>query len=193
MFGDVRRHFGIQGKKRKRPRHPAVYVERGDVVRAEEIPLEAHPALLPMPIFSPPGILFNAAKTNDLPFVLQLINFVPDLDQRLAALGGAVRTRPFLIEPFGRMLCKIAHAFAYAEGRGEFDPYLNPIIRGVRPLYLSHYVGSSIINEPPGNATNTLHQIWMEFHNPYVIIRIRLFAIVEAPVYWVVVGMLRET
>lgn len=85
----------------------------------------------------------------------------------------------------------MAHAFAYAEARGEFDPILEPIIRGDLPLYLSHYVGCSIIAEPAGDATNTLHQIGMEFHNRFIVVRIRLFAIVDAPVYWVVVGRLR--
>jgi hypothetical protein len=194
MFGDVRRHFGIRGKKgRKRPQHPTVYVDRGHGVQAEEIPLEGHPALLPMPIFAPPGILFNLPKTDEIPYVLNAINFLGDLDERVRALRGTILLRRFSIEPFGRMLCKIAHAFAYSEARGEFDSYLENIVRGERPLHLPYYIGCSIINEPAGNETNTLHQIGMEFHNNYVVIRIRLFAIVNAPVYWVVVGHLRET
>jgi hypothetical protein len=194
MFADVRRHFGIRGKRgRKRPQHPTVYVDRGRDPQSEEVPLEAHPAVLPMPIFGPPGILFDLPKTDELRAELKIIDFIGDLNERIKALGGAVVTRPFSIEPFGRMLCKIAHAFSYAEARGEFDAHLEPIIRGAPPLHLSHYIGCSIIDEPIGNVTNTLHQIGMEFHNRYVIIRIRLFAIVDAPVYWVVVGRLRET
>jgi hypothetical protein len=164
MFGDVRRHFGIRGKKRrKRPRHPFVYVDRGHGVQGEEVPLEAHPAVLAMPVFGPPGILFDFPKTEELQTELKVINFIGDLNERILALGGTVQTRPFSIEPFGRMLCKIGHAFAYAEARGQFDSYLEGKIRGERPLYLPHYIGCSIIDEPPGNATKTLHQIGMAF------------------------------
>ena len=193
MFGDVRRHFGIRGKRRKRPQHPTVYVDRGHGEQAEEVPLEAHPAVLAMPVFGPPGILFDFPKTTELRTELRIVDFIGDLNERIAALGGAVLTRRFSIEPFGRMLCKIAHAFAYAEARGEFDGYLEGIIRGAPPFYLSHYVGCSLIDEPAGKSTNTLHQIGFEFHNRYIIIRIRLFALVEGPVYRIVVGRLKET
>jgi hypothetical protein len=193
MIGDVRRHFGVRGKKRKRPRHPTAYVEREGETHAVQVPLEAHPAVLAMPVFGPPGILFDFPKTDELQTELKVINFIGDLNERILALGGTVQTRPFSIEPFGRMLCKIAHAFAYAEARGEFDAYLEGKIRGERPLHLSHYVGCSIIDEPDGNSTNTLHQIGLSFHNRYVVIRIRLFAIVDGPVYWVVVGRIKGT
>jgi len=125
---------------------------------------------------------------------LTIINFVDNLNERVSAIKGKVNaTRWFTLEPFGRMLCKIAHTFAFAEFRGQFDIYLDGIIRGERPFYLSQYVGCSIIEEPPGNLTNTLHQIGYLFHNRYIMIRIRLFAIVDGPIYWVVVGRLKDT
>jgi hypothetical protein len=91
------------------------------------------------------------------------------------------------------MLCKIGHAFAMCEGGGlrEFDPYLNGIIIGQRPFYLSHYVGCSITEEPPGEETQTLHQIGLEFHHGYLVVRLRLFAIVSGPVYWIVAGRIK--
>jgi hypothetical protein len=134
-----------------------------------------------------------------------LIDFVGDLNERLGAVGGQVNlTRGFEMEPFGRMLCKIAHAYARATAKGEFEPFLEDIVRGKRPFYLSHLVGTSIIQEPPGNVTNTLHQIGLAFQpDPnndkrfgapitYVVVQVRLFAIVDGPVYWVAVGKLKE-
>jgi hypothetical protein len=192
MLGDVRRHFGIRGKRRKRPKHPTVYVDGGDGMQAETVPLQAHPAVLPMPVFGPPGILFDLPKTEEFGGELRVINFVDNLSERVRALRGNVVGRWFSVERFGRMLCKIAHAFAVAEFRGEFNMYLDGIIRGERPFYLSHYVGCSINEEPPGNLTNTLHQIGYAFHNRHIVIPIRLFAVVDAPVYWIVVGRLKH-
>lgn len=204
MFGDTRRHFGIHGKKRKRPENPTVYVDRGEGPKPETVPLEAHPAILTMPIFPPPAILVGFQKAEGFSGRIQIINFVGNLNDRLRALGGSVNfTRGFEMEPFGRMLCKIAHAFAMASAKDEFEPFLENIILGKRPFHLSHFVGTSFNEEPPGNITNTLHQVGLAFQpDPqndsrlvpitYVLVQIRLFAIVDAPVYWVVVGRLKE-
>ncbi len=205
MFGDTRRHFGIRGKKRKRPLHPTVLVDRGSGIQEEMVPLEAHPAVLLMPLFSPPGILLGWQKSEAFGGQIQIINFVPGLNARIEALGGKVNlTHGFDMEPFGRMLCKVAHAFAMASAKSEFEPYLEGIIIGRGPFHLSHYVGTSIVAEPPGNITNTLHQLGLGFHpDPnnatrlappitYLVVQIRLFAIVDSPVYWVVVGHLKE-
>lgn len=90
---------------------------------------------------------------------------MPGLNARIEALGGKVNlTHGFDMEPFGRMLCKVAHAFAMASAKSEFEPYLEGIIIGRGPFHLSHYVGTSIVAEPPGNITNTLHQLGLGFH-----------------------------
>lgn len=153
MFGDTRRHFGIRGKKRKRPLHPTVLVDRGGGTQEEMVPLETHPAVLFMPLFGPPGILLGWQRSEAFAGRIQMINFVPDLNAHLQALGGKVNlTRGFGMEPFGRMLCKIAHAFAMASAKGEFDPNLEGIILGRRPFHLSHYVGTSIVEERRATA-----------------------------------------
>jgi hypothetical protein len=205
LFGDTRRHFGIRGKKRKRSDNPTVYVDRGKGVQPELVRLDAHPAVLVLPIFPPPGLLVGFSKSEGFSGQIRLINFMGDLNKRLRALGGEVNfTRGFDMEPFGRMLCKIAHAYAMAVAPGEFEPFLEDVILGKRPFFLSHLVGTSIIEEPPGNITNTLHQIGLAFQpDPdngkrlgepivYVVVQIRLFAIVDGPLYWVVVGKLKE-
>lgn len=184
--------MGIRGKKRKRPQHPTVFVDRGHGEQAETVPLDAHPAVSFMPVFSPPGILFDLPKADALPSRLQIINFMDNFHQRVNAITGQVNlTRGFAVEPFARTLCKIGHAFAMAEIRGQFDPYLEGIIRGDRPFYLSHYVGCSITDDPPDEPTHTLHKIGLEFHDGYVLVRIRLFAIVGGPIYWAVVGRIK--
>ena len=64
----------------------------------------------------------------------------------------------FSIDHLGKMLAKIAHAFATAElGYGNFRPHLLDIILNRPPLYISQYVGGIRDVEPP--LGNDLHEI----------------------------------
>jgi hypothetical protein len=91
-------------------------------------------------------------------------------------------------DDYGRMLAKIAHSYAAAElGCGNFHPFLVHIIRGVKPYYLPHFIGSGIGKEPP---FTDLHQIELTdvAGESFVVVKIRLFANRDTPTHYVVVG-----
>ena len=81
----------------------------------------------------------------------------------------------FSIDHLGKMLAKIAHAFATAElGYGNFRPFLLDVILNRPPLYISHYVGGIRDVEPP--LGGDLHEIEIDKtglgKGRYVVVRI---------------------
>ena len=103
----------------------------------------------------------------------------------------AAQSRQRAVDHLGRMLAKIAHAYATAElGHGNFRPLLQDIILGKKPLYISHYVGGIRDQEIPEGAD--LHEIEIDNtglgRGRYVVVRIQLFADRKLPEYYVVAG-----
>jgi hypothetical protein len=91
---------------------------------------------------------------------------------------------------FFRMLAKIAHAFALAEGgKASFSPFLTPIISGADVSNCAQYIGGLLYTEP---AVPPLHELSVGSHTcnrPEVVtVRIRLLAALETPTYYVAVG-----
>ena len=86
-----------------------------------------------------------------------------------------------------RVLAKIAHSYAVAElGLGGFTPLLREFIRGEGGDRF-RYVGGEFKPGAPGAG---LHEIGFEQGvTGYLVVRIRLFASLGAPVYRVVVGL----
>ena len=96
----------------------------------------------------------------------------------------------FHIHCLGKMLAKIAHAYAIAElGYGTFLPLLANIILNKPPRYISRYVGGLCDSEAP--LGNDLHTIEIDpglGQGRYIVVRIQLFADRKLPVYYVIVG-----
>lgn len=99
---------------------------------------------------------------------------------------------------FCQILAKIAHAFATAELRDGFKPLLTSFIRRrfeKEEAFLNCYdwIGgfhASQFKTPP--PTDFLHEIGYGFHDvgerSFVVVRLRLFSNLAAPVYFIVVG-----
>lgn len=90
-------------------------------------------------------------------------------------------------------LAKIAHAYATAKlGSGEFTPVLLPFLRGEEDEKRFHYVGGSLDDCP---ASDSLHEIDLRSckhgDDDCLLVRIRLFAYLGAPLYWVFAGLLK--
>ena len=98
----------------------------------------------------------------------------------------------FAIDPFIRMLAKIAHAHAVSmsmTGYASFTPLLLDVIFS-RTNTPSHWVGGDL-EIPP--AIDVVHQLTLDDDyrangKRYVVATIRLFAFLGAPVFRVVVG-----
>jgi hypothetical protein len=79
---------------------------------------------------------------------------------------------------FGRMLAKIGHSYTVAQlGLDGFKPVLTNIIRGQRPFFLTHYIGSQVVTTEQGTD---LHEVSFDktglAAGVFVVVRVRLFA-----------------
>jgi hypothetical protein len=76
-------------------------------------------------------------------------------------------------------------------GLGSFVPFLTDAIRGIRPMRLSHYIGT-IDPRVPLKDCNHLHVLEDGFirvgHRQLLVVRVRLLAVDNYPAYEVVVG-----
>jgi hypothetical protein len=201
----VRRQLGLpqkhRGAKQRANRKAERFVLMLDRNRVK-VPIEEFPALLVSLVFPPPGILLGQKPEDKLltggVYSAELLEKFGEKLNRVRAKYRADSVGIMGIEPrargeqddFGRMLAKIAHSYAAAElGCGSFHPFLVHIIRGVKPYYLPHFIGSGIGKQPP---FSDLHQIEIDAGGmggaSLVVVKIRLFANRDTPTHYVVVG-----
>jgi hypothetical protein len=117
---------------------------------------------------------------------------IPHMEALAAELNVAAiePTGTFRAPEFFRMLAKIAHAFTVAElGTRSFSPFLIPMIRDADTSNSVQYIGGLQRAE---SATADVHELSFGSHTcgrlDIVAVRIRLFAALEAPTYYVAVG-----
>lgn len=180
-------HLGIRRKKRKRGEEVIKLQGR---VNGKDIdvflPIKRAPIMLFFVRLGPPGILVGRpSHVADVPgaWVIHLAGqIVPPGFQSIAS--------PVLDTfKFSQFLAKIAHCFAVDQLGDNFTPLLPAVIR--QPASSQQY--SLIGGEPnPSPASENLHELHLEWHRygetDYATVRIRLFANLGAPTYWVVAG-----
>jgi len=102
-----------------------------------------------------------------------------------------VRRGAFVALTFGRMLAKIAHAYASARlGPGNFKPFLVDLIRDTDTEFADRFVGGSIVDDPPIDRRHEL-DLYRERTSEgkeVFVVRIRLFADLGMTAFLVVVG-----
>ena len=161
---------------------------------------DEYPGLLITFVNGLPGILVGSVPADDYSGGVA-VTTLPGFGERLNKLKAKYRAREVSFEPgvhidyLGKMLAKIAHAYATAElGYGSFNPLLINIILGVPPLYISQYVGGLRDVEPP--LGDDLHIIEIDQtgigQGRYIVVKIQLFADRKLPVYYVVAGESRN-
>jgi hypothetical protein len=200
LFRPARRQLGLpqKGRGRKRREETAKEVYRltiGDGKRVD-VPVRELPGLLLSFWFDMPEVLFGL-QPDDRPLDGGVsLSTLPGFEGRLAELQAAYKTDRVKIhqeadaEMVGRLLAKIAHAYAIAElGTNSFKPRLLNAIFERAPMYLRHYVGSGTLAAPTGQD---LHEIGIDDtglgDGRHVVVRIQLFANRAFPVHYVVVG-----
>jgi hypothetical protein len=187
LFSPIRRQFGLpsrSGKRRNKDPKSAV--------------LDGVSTIIPDGDF--PGIIIGFAF--DLPGILGLgppakaeftgkvsIGMLPEFGNRMNRLGAneiKFVSTGITTLMFGRMLAKIAHAYAIAEMGRSFKPLLLEIIKNPDEKFIGHLVGGGF---GPLGAGDDLHEISIDpFFQRYVVVQIRLFADRSLPTYWVVAG-----
>lgn len=195
MFIDARLHLDMPSRRHRRNRAPPPALRAGhvgadrEVSRWEELTKEKHPFALFTLDFSPAGIL-SGRPVLIPPKIVASILPSPQFNERMARLpvNASVGSR-LDHRPFGRMLAKIAHAFAVAQyGLDGFEPLLPSIILG-NATNTFYYVGGVTETEP--RDIESLHTLESRKTQRFVLAYVRLFEIMGAPAYDIVVGRLR--
>lgn len=155
----------------------------------DDVPLENYPLMILFPTFDLPSIVLGTAPSNVIK-IREAVLTIPRLQNvEVGTIDKGTTFAPveIPIADFLRMLAKIAHGVAVAElGAASFTPLLNDIILG-RSNFLGHYVGSPWFGKVRRNS-NTLHRIYLEVRNGWLVAFVQLFAKYHAPCYCVVVG-----
>jgi hypothetical protein len=208
MFAPLRARLGFPSRRRKDQKRsePLFVVRLDDTVESRDVTLLEHPAGLALMRVEPPRILYALPPlTGEFKGDIWWTYVKDDTRQKIEEHGGkGVRFGAFNPGLFARMLAKIAHAFAVADqGLNKFTPLLPRLILG-RDENLSSLVGGSMVVPP---AFDALHQLELEVgwiqdvdytkaglpaNTQFLIIHIRLFSFLAAPLYHVVAGIWNE-
>ena len=210
LFWLPRNKIGLKGKKRARERRSfLVHALIDGQTTVVDLPIEDNPSFLTMPYFPIPSVLELDGKLTLGNFGIWVHQF-EDL-RRLWDHGVKEFTTPTIDTlKFTQLLAKIAHGYAtWKMGltwlscgggpmMGDYRAVLLPFIRkkfGPTEVFPSHldYIGSFPGNYPPSSS---LHEMGADFllhkGEVYLMVLIRLFASLGAPVYWVIVGTRRS-
>jgi hypothetical protein len=205
LLRPVRRQLRVGGKrggkKGRESREAERFVLKLDNHKVK-VPVDEFPALLMSLVFPTPGILVNEQPEDKLlSGGIYSVELMPEFGERLNKIKTKYRANAIGIvgietkgrekaDDFGRMLSKIAHSYVVAElGSGNFEPFLVPAIRGMKPYYFPYYIGSAIGKEPP---FTDLHRIEIDESGlgmgKFILVKLRLFADRDTPTHYIVVG-----
>lgn len=199
QLGFPQKHHGAKARALRKEERFILMVDDKKI----KVPVEEFPALLLSLVYPLPGILLNQAP-EDKPLTggIYSAEIMDGFGERLNRIRTKYRASRISIMGFdptkrhgdegdvGRMLAKIAHAYAVAElGFGNFKPLLTNIIRGIRPYNLPYFIGSAMGKAPPHSD---LHHIEIDQGGlgvgRFIVIKVRLFANRDTPTHYVVVG-----
>jgi hypothetical protein len=199
MLGLTRARMGMQTRRPAARNKPfRVEVHEHATVSIHHVSHCDLPAFLWLPVFAVPGLPFGDTPQEELPLLAWwYASLDKDPQEMLKRLGkrlgssGEVVLGVLRLDEFARMLAKIAHAAAVAlPSLGQFRPLLPDIILR-KNLDLSLYVGCSNPHHiaPPESNLIRVMVCWAKKpFDQWLIAEIRLFAMLGAPSYQVIVG-----
>lgn len=194
IFGQFRLSQGMRTRhKKERPTHLPVHVEYGNGDKAvENVPIAEHHGTLLLFKFGEPTVLSGLPPDLDM-LMSQLWVHSPKMNEVALQRGWREIDKVAAFHPlsFARMLAKAAHAFTTAElGHGAFKPLLIDLIHG-RTEVVSYLVGGKYEDEPPSQSKHELAlSRRLVQRRQLIVVRIRLFATIGAPIYYIVSGEL---
>ncbi|MHB1678671.1 MAG: hypothetical protein ACYCSS_14290 [Sulfuriferula sp.] len=145
------------GKKKKRvPTTLPLKVTINGTVVTKAVPLKKYPAMVVTLLFDTPEILLGLGPVDKVLSGGVAVGILPTFGELMKEhlAQGTVTFEPPRISAtstqLGRMLAKIAHAYAVAElGIKGFNAVLQPIILGIDTRHLAYYIGGSREIPPP--------------------------------------------
>lgn len=197
-----RRHLKIRGKKRKRDERtfPLTAVVDGKDVPLH-LPLNEHPALLFLLRLQAPGILLGRPEEFSGIAGIWMQELISDSINEMRDRGLPSFASPSIdTVRFCQMLAKIAHGFAVAElGLDGFKPLLleQLILRELAPKenWCGCYrlVGGDTRDYAPDDALHVMGWgVDQRGDKHFLVVAVRLFANLGAPVFHVIAGELDQ-
>ena len=197
-FYAARVHKGFGKKKKRTPLLlPLKVFTNGEVV-TKTVPLEEYPPMVVTLLFDTPEILLDLDPVDKVLSGGVAIGILPSFGELLKdyLAQGSVTIEPprksATSTQLGRMLAKIAHAYAVAElGIKGFNAVLQPIILGSDTRHLAYYVGGSREISPPLSCHYSISLLNSRSTNgmTFYEVAIRLLSDIQGmPTYRVIVG-----
>jgi hypothetical protein len=195
IFLAPRAHLGIRARKKKRnpiDKFPLRATVDGREITIE-VALEEYPTMLYLMNLGPPGLLVGRPKQIAGIQGVWLKAFNLTFDKIQKSVGATSMMSPVTdTKRFCQFLAKTAQTLAVAElGADGFKPLLRKLIEGHIGIDEMHQL---VGGQPePNAATDSLHEIGLEQKRGangkiYVVAKLRFFANLGAPIYYVVVG-----
>jgi hypothetical protein len=193
----TRARLEIRGKRRKREHgnsYPITTITGGKDVEIM-MPLDVHPTILLMLGFNPPRIFAPADRRADIAGLW--LHYFGSPEEAYRQGAESIASPSFDTVQFCQLIAKIGHSYAVAKLGGQgFEPLLPPFIRrrfATDEQYPEcfRYIGGDSNLYAPSDDLHTLgHTIAPFDGRQYVVVYVRLFANLGAPLYTAVVGHL---
>lgn len=203
MLRPIRTRLGMRSRRKKeRPDKLPLRIVRDGRHVTHYLPIKDYPIIRELLSFDLPRFLSGKPPQKDKGGLVApgLYGLNVDIKSYIAEYtkkhgGSGLAFGPIQPGLYARMLAKIAHAYTVAEyGLGSFAPFLiELILSGTDDPF--NFVGGKL--DDPGNKmhsqiTDDLHAIMIDEREirgkRYLVVTIQLFACLNAPTYYVVVG-----
>jgi len=199
----MRMYFDVDSRRRdERPDQLPLKVKlrANDDWSFIDVDRKTYPFLILFPLLSIPGELARRSVNGDqaakcASFWTRAASFQSGIHEHIAMLAQSLNVAAIMpegradVDAFVRMLAKIGHAFAVAELEGKnCRPSVIDIIRNAKANKALQFIGGSPHNEPPGSALHEIDLVYVRQDPTLVLVRIRLFAVLGTPVYFVAAG-----
>lgn len=193
LLGPTRIRLNLPTRRPKeRPKVLSMIVVGADgAVETRSVPAPDYPMMLALYVFPPPGIITGAPDSQIVDGALWVLSDQGTIDRQLGQQNAkAIRSPLIAAEHLLRMLAKIGHAYAVAQvGVNGFRPFLRELILQGTPDRSTFFIGGDL--EVPA-AEDALHGLWFSYRwtarTRYLVVSVRLFAMLGSPLYHVVVG-----
>jgi hypothetical protein len=192
----VRVYRGLRSRSKHKdaPKTYSLTIVKAGNEEIVQLPAEGYPILLHFPIFSPPGLLSPEGYVSGIRVGAATLSFGPKPEEVARRLGSEIRvSQSYQPVEFGRMLAKIAYAFAVAEdqlGLIDGEPLVIPAILG-QTDEIGKCVGT--LSDPFKSYPGQLHRVSVapDAEKGLLIGEVQLFSDSQGPRYGVILGRLR--
>lgn len=197
LFDPVRKHLGLQGKKRSTMRKRHFRMDRGrETTEHYLMPIEDHPTLLIMPRLYPASDYGSRLHRTNGMFDFLIYNLNADKTKLAQREIDILSTQFVDTVRFCQMISKIGHVSVVAHyGLSSFAPLVSDFIRtdfDKESTCSTHYDHVGCLWQTKDAPSSHLHEIevgTLDWNGAsFVAARVRLFAMYEMPSYYVAVA-----